>query len=370
MNENNIVCPQCQAEFPLGEAVAHRLREQLAADFEKERAKLKQAGAREASEKLSVQMKDLQAQVESQQSRLKAAEQNELTLRKQQRELQHAKDSMQLEVERKLQQERDKIAETARKNAEENEKLKLLDKENKIKQLTEQIDLLQKKAAQGSIQAQGETLELELERELKAAFMHDEIVEVKKGERGADVRQSVRTNAGGVCGEILWEAKRAGAWSSKWIAKTKDDQRHVKADLAVIVTTCPPEGLHGFGQHEGVWVCEPGYAVALAAALRQGIVSTAAQRVQQANRADNMSMLYDYLCGVEFRQHIEALVETFVAAKKQIESERKAFHKAWAERDSQLTKAVTHTALIYGGIQGIAGREALPEIDSLALTAA
>jgi len=370
MNETNIVCPQCNAEFPLGEAVAHRLREQLAADFDKERAKLKQVAAREASEKLSVQMKDLEAQVEAQKARVKAAEENELALRQQKRELQDAKDALQLEVERKLEAERAKIAETARKNAEENEKLKLLDKENKIKQLTEQIDLLQKKAAQGSMQAQGETLELELERELKAAFVHDEIIEVKKGERGADVRQVVRTNTGGPCGEILWEAKRAAGWSSKWIAKVKEDQRQVKADLAVIVTTCPPDGLCGFGMHEGIWVCEPAYAVALGAALRQGVVSTAAQRVQQANRADNMSMLYDYLCGVEFRQHIEALVETFVAAKKQIETERKAFHKAWAERETQLTKAVTHTALIYGGIQGIAGREALPEIDSLALTAA
>lgn len=370
MNEQNIVCPECQAEFPLAEAVSLRLREQLAADFEKERAKLKQAGAREATELLSVQMKDLQSQIEAQKARVKAAEENELALRQQKRELEQAKDALQLEVERKLETERTKIAEAARAQAEENEKLKLLDKENKIKQLTEQIDILQKKAAQGSMQAQGETLELELERELKAAFIHDEIVEVKKGERGADVRQCIRTNTGGACGEILWEAKRANAWSSKWIAKIKEDQRHVKADLAVIVTTCPPDGLRGFGAHEGIWVCEPGYAVALGAALRQGIVSTAAQRVQQANRADNMSMLYDYLCGVEFRQHIEALVETFVAAKKQIESERKAFHKSWAERESQLTKAVTHTALIYGGIQGIAGREALPEIDSLALTAA
>ena len=370
MNEQNIVCPECQAEFPLAEAVSLRLREQLAADFEKERAKLKQAGAREAAEQLSVQMKDLQSQIEAQKARVKAAEDNELALRQQKRELEQAKEAMQLEVERKLETERAKIAEAARSQAEENEKLKLLDKENKIKQLTEQIGILQKKAAQGSMQAQGETLELELERELKAAFIHDEIIEVKKGERGADVRQSIRTNTGGSCGEILWEAKRAAAWSAKWVAKIKDDQRQVKADLAVIVTTCPPEGLRGFGMHEGIWVCEPAYAVALGAALRQGIVSTAATRVQQANRADNMSMLYDYLCGVEFRQHIEALVETFVAAKKQIESERKAFHKAWAERDAQLTKAVTHTALIYGGIQGFAGREALPEIESLALTAA
>lgn len=55
------------------------------------------------------------------------------------------------------------------------------------------------------------------------------------------------------------------------------------------------------------------FSVALAAALRQGLVNTAVQRLQ---------------------------------------------------------KAITHTAMLYGGIQGIAGREALPEIAPLQLPCA
>lgn len=38
-------------------------------------------------------------------------------------------------------------------------------------------------------------------------------------------------------------------------------------------------------------------------------------------------------------------------------------------REQQLKKAISHTAMLYGGIQGIAGREALPEVPSLALPA-
>ena len=407
MPETNITCPKCGAEIPLGEAVSHRLREQLEAEFEKERAtlntaladrekkladekamlearaksvseeiakglkaaraKLQADAAREASEKTAVQLKDLQEQLTSQKARLETAQAAELDLRKKQHELEDAKANMELTMTRKLDEERKQIAENARRQAAEAEQLKIADKDNKIRDLHEQISSLQKRAEQGSMQAQGETLELELENSLRAAFPFDELLEVKKGQRGADVTQRVRTNTGFECGAILWEAKRANNWSADWTAKLKEDQRDAKADLAVIVTTCPPAGLRGIGQHDGVWVCEPPFAIPLAGALRHGLVATANQRMQQTNRDDKMALLYDHLCSVGFRQTVEAIVESFIGLKDQLEAEKRAFAKQWREREAQLEKAITHTAMLYGGIQGIAGREALPEITRLAL---
>jgi hypothetical protein len=62
-------------------------------------------------------------------------------------------------------------------------------------------------------------------------------------------------------------------------------------------------------QHDGVWVCEPTFTCVLGRALRQGLISTAVQRTQQSGRADKMTRLYNYLCSVEFRLHIEGVVE-------------------------------------------------------------
>jgi hypothetical protein len=407
MLDSNITCPKCGADIPLSEAVSHRLREQLTADFEKqrqalnaalterehkvaaertrlekeqqalqaevarqldgERRKLLTDAARQAEEKLGTQLKDLQAQVGEQQTQLRQAQEAELDLRKKQRELEEAKNNLELEVTRKLDAERQKIAETARQQGAEAERLKVADKDNIIKGLQEQIGALQQRAEQGSMQLQGETLELDLEAQLRAAFPLDEISEVKKGQRGADAIQRVRTNTAFDCGSILWEAKRAKNWSADWPEKLKEDQRTAKAELSVIVTTCSPESMRGIGQMDSVWVCEPAFAVALAGALRQGLVSTAAQRIQQAGRADKMAALYDHLCSVEFRQHIEAIVEAFLGLQEQLSAEQRAFAKQWKEREQQLQKAITHTAMLYGGVQGIAGREALPEITPLAL---
>jgi len=409
MSDTNITCPKCGAEFALGEAVSGRLREQLATEFHKERAalnaamaerenkivaeqkaleereksvaeqvakslaaasaKLKEAAVLEAAQQSEVQLKGLQKQLDDQNTRLQAARDEQLKLINEKAELEDAKRNMQLEMAKQLEADRGQIAERARQQATEAEQLKLADKDNKINELTKQIDLLQKKAAQGSMQSQGETLELALEQQLATAFRYDEILEVKKGQRGADARQVVRTNNGTVCGEILWEAKRANNWSNDWPVKLKEDQREAQSEIGVIVTTCPPAGLRGMGLHDGVWVCEPPFAMALASALRQGIISTATQRMQQTDKADKMAVLYDHLCSVSFRHNVEAIVESFIGLKEQLEAEKRAFARQWREREEQLAKAINHTAMLYGGIQGIAGREALPEISKLALPA-
>jgi len=358
---------QLAAEKAGVDAQAKSIQEELARQVDAEREKLKAGAQREAEERFLTEVRALKEQSESHQTKLREAQQAELDLRRKNRELEEAKAAMDLEISRKLDEERQKISDQARQQGVESERLKTADKDNLIRGLQDQISALQQRAGQGSMQLQGETLELELEKDLRTAFPFDEIIEIKKGQRGADILQRVRTNSGSDCGSILWEAKRAKSWSGDWPEKLKEDQREAKADLAVILTTCPPDGLRGIGLRDGVWVVEHGFGTALAVALRQGIIATAAQRVQQANRADKMSALYDHLCSVEFRQHIEALVESFIGLRQQLDAEKRAFARQWNEREQQIEKAINHIAMVYGGVQGIAGRQAIPEIPSLAL---
>ena len=349
------------------EARSKSISEEVTRALDAERSKLAAESAKHAEERFGANLRDLQNQISEQQQKLQAAQTNELELRKRQRELEEAKQNIELAMARKLDEERTAIAESARRQAVEAEQLKLADKDNKIRDLQQQISALQQRAEQGSVQAQGETLEVELERSLKAAFPFDEIGEVKKGQRGADVWQIAKTSNGTVCGNIVWEAKRAKHWSPDWVEKLKSDKLDAKADIAVLVTTCLPEGIKGIGQRDGVWICEFAFAVPLGHALRQGLVAAAAQRSQQSNRNEKMAILYDHLCSAEFRNHIEAIVEAFISLKDQIDAEKRAFAKQWKERESQLEKAITNVAAVYGGIQGIAGREALPEINRLEL---
>ena len=78
--------------------------------------------------------------------------------------------------------------------------------------MKKQVEELRRKAEQGSQQAQGEALELELEEVLKTAFPFDMIEPVPKGIRGADVVHKVNNQLGQYCGSILWESKYTKNW--------------------------------------------------------------------------------------------------------------------------------------------------------------
>src|SRR4030095_8639724 len=96
------------------------------------------------------------------------------------------------------------------------------------------------RAEQGSMQLQGEVLELEIEEKLRREFPTDSIEPVAKGVRGGDVLQRVRTNAGFECGSILWETKRTRNWAREWPGKLKEDQRTARDELGFNVSRAPP----------------------------------------------------------------------------------------------------------------------------------
>ena len=141
-----------------------------------------------------------------------------------------------------------------------------------------QIEELRRKAEQGSQQLQGEAQELELEASLRARFPRDLIEPVPKGEFGGDVLQRVIGPLDQPCGTILWESKRTKNWSDGWLAKLRDDQRKAKADIALIVSSALPKGVHTFDQIDGVWVTDARCAVPVAIALRQSLIELAAAR--------------------------------------------------------------------------------------------
>lgn len=119
-------------------------------------------------------------------------------------------------VARRIDEEREKIRQQALEIFSEEHRLKDLEKDKKISDMLKTIEELKRKAEQGSMQTQGEVLELGLESLLKTRFPVDEIEPVPKGMRGADILQKVYSRGGQHCGTIIWETKRTKAWND-WL---------------------------------------------------------------------------------------------------------------------------------------------------------
>ncbi len=364
MSQQTITCPHCGRSIELTEAFTHQVEEKLRAEYEKrifaERNAAINKARQETEQRFALELNDLRSQNEEKEKRLREAQEQELELRKRQREIEERERNMQLELQRRLDEELTRVRSEAATRAAEEHRLKDAEKDKQIADMLRQIEDLKRRAEQGSQQAQGETLEIELENLLRRTFTTDEILPVPKGIRGADVIQRVKTQLGNFCGTILWESKRTKNWSDAWIQKLKDDQREVKATVAVIVSTVLPKDIRHVGNVEGVWVCDFAAAEGLAMALRGGLVDVARTRASIANKGEKMEMVYNYLTGQDFRQRIEGVVESYAAMKEDLESEKRAMEKIWAKREQQLQRGLKSIAGFYGDLQGIAGSTLQP----------
>lgn len=344
----------------IDEEVSQKLKEQL--------AKVRAEAEKAAAERLTVEIADAKAQIQDKDKKIAAAHKVELDLRKKARELEERQGELELEVARKVDSEREKIRQDALKAFAEEHRLKDLEKEKVIQDLRKALEDAKRKAEQGSMQTQGEVLELDLENQLASSFPFDQIEPVPKGVRGADVVHRVLNSAHHPCGIIVWESKHTKNWSDGWIQKLKDDQRAIGGDIAVIVTEAMPKDLDNFGFLEGVWVTNPIVAIGLGTALRRHLIDVAFARRASEGKSEKMEALYGYLSGPEFRQKVEAIVETFTIMQAQLEKERRAMTKIWNEREKQIQRIVTNTVGMYGDMRGIIGAS-LPEIRSLELDA-
>jgi hypothetical protein len=198
-------------------------------------------------------------------------------------------------------------------------------------------------------------LELELESLIRAAFPLDQVEPVPKGVTGADVIQRVINRSGHCCGTIVWELKRTKAWSDGWIQKLKDDQRAIRADVAIIVSEVLPKDCSNFTQINGIWVTSPACSINLALALRMNLVDVAVTKLAAVGKNEKMEFIYQYISGPEFRQRVESIVEAFNEMQSDLQEERRIAERRWAKREKQLRRVIYGTSGMYGDFQGLIG---------------
>ena len=264
-----------EAKNKLDEQVADQVQAQLKAErvqiIAEESRKAKQASATEIETKAR-ELADLQEVLKARDEKLAEAQKAQAELIKKQRELDDAKRELDLTVEKRVQENLSEVRNQAKQQAEEEQKFKVMEKEQTIAAMQKQIEDLKRRAEQGSQQLQGEVQELELENLLRVKFPFDTIEPVGKGEFGGDVVQRVFSQQGQASGTILWESKRTKNWSDGWLTKLREDQRTAKAEIAVIVSQVLPKDIESFDIVDGVWVTHPRAALPVATILRNTLL--------------------------------------------------------------------------------------------------
>ena len=394
---NELKCPKCGEIIPVSETIYHQIeeearqnvnaefaqqqslidaREQSVKEREADLDKTIQDCMRDAEDRLqaeatakarqaaSVEIDDLRRQAAEKQSLLESSQQQELELRKQKRSIEEREKTLELELIRKLDDERHKIEEATTRRLDEQHRLRDAEKDKKLQDAIKANDELRRKLEQGSQQIQGEVLELQLQNLLSNAFPEDTIEPVPKGVSGADLIQRISSRTGNPCGTIIWETKRTKSWSDSWLQKLKDDQRVLKAEIAILVSDALPRDCENFKHVSGVWVTNSQCALSLAFALRLQLIEVEMTRLAAVGKNEKMEVLYRYLSGSEFRQRVEAIVETFIEMQAELQEERRIAERRWAKREKQIHRVVANTSGMYGDLQGLIGTslQAIPAL--------
>ena len=398
-----VKCPGCGQNFPIEEVMAVEYKQQLKDQMlsykkqkeeeyqnklleftkiekeqiiefdkklEKEKNTLKQAleGTlrKTIGEDFENKLVILETSNKEKEEKLKLSREKELDFLKKEQALKVKEEDMEINLQKRIQEERTHITEHIKKHEAEKNALKDTEFLLRVKELEKQLEdqrklaeEMKRKAEQGSMQLQGEVQELILEELLRTTFPFDIIDEVAKGVRGADCIQIVQNKFGQECGKIIYESKRTKDFSGDWIDKLKKDMRNVGVDVAVIVTQCYPKGMDCFGERDGVWICSFEEVKAVAYVLRDGIIKLSSAAKFQENRGDKMHMLYDYLTGTEFSEQWKAIREGYMSMKLSIQKEREAMERLWKSREKQLEKVLLNAAHIRGSIEGIAGADTI-----------
>jgi hypothetical protein len=343
---------------------------QLDQDVEKRLAAREQELTRQIQEQASKasaqQLEALQQSLQGKEAAMDEARTRELALLKEKAVLEDKHKDMELDYQHKLTAERQQLEKQLIEKYAGEADLKLKERDKQIEDLRKSLAEAKRKSEQGSMETQGEALELDLEANLGSHFPHDEIAPVPKGIRGADVIQTVNNQSMVGCGSIIWETKNTKAWNSAWIDKLKDDQRAIGANLAVLVSTELPDGIKTFGQIDGVWVASVATCIPLAMTLRQQLVQVTFARSASEGKSEKMELVYEYLSGDAFRHKVEAIVETFVGMQEQLNKEKRAYARLWKEREKQIERIIENTAGMYGDVRGLIG-SSVPEIQALTL---
>ena len=378
-----INCPNCGHTFAPNDAIREEVEKELrnkAAEWQRKKNEEYQLKLEEEKKRIQESMEEatrksiatefenkltlLEQTNRANEDKLKEARQQQLTFLKKEQELKEKEELLEISLQKKLQEEREKLATDLRKLEEQRIAAKETEYQLRLKEMEEKLEAqrklaeeMKRKAEQGSMQSQGEAQELLLEELISATFPFDIVEEVGKGVKGADCVQTVRNKLGQPCGKIIFESKRTKEFSQEWIEKLKADRISQGADLAVLVTQAFPKDMSQFGERDGIWICSFAEAKAVIHILRDLLIRVHMTSLNQENKGDKMHLLYDYLVSGEFAAQWQAVREGFMSMKLSIQKERDAMEKLWKAREKQLEKVLLNAAHIRGSIEGIAGAE-------------
>jgi hypothetical protein len=359
---NKVQCPKCGHLFELSEAVFSDLENELTIEFEEyrntveisaaeDKKKLREElleekqnfikkVAQETSERLQEEF-NLKSKLSQNQLELTNKKYLESQEKIQKLLLEKASSSQVLEEERiKLLEEnnenRKKLEVEIQTRVDGEHRLKNLEKEKIIQDQKDKLAEMSRKLDVGSQQLFGEVLELDIESRLQAMYPLDKVKEILKGVAGADIKQTVMNKFSQECGLILIETKNTKEFARKWISKLRDNKLEAKADVAILLTSVLPTDVKYFTIQDGIIICNYDSFFSLLGIFRNKLIDIHGLKLSNQSRSSKLEILYDHVTDQKFIDKIQLLYNLYSDMKNSLDTEKNSIKRSWGKREVEL----------------------------------
>lgn len=315
---------------------------------------LKDSIRKQIQEEKEAQLAELESELQRKSSQLIELNQTKAKLQQLSREMEEKEAVIHLKMETELTNRLSEMKSSVKKQIELESELRLKEKQNVIDSLKQKLQDATQRIEQGSMQMQGEMMELTVEEILRESNPTDLIEEVKKGINGFDAKQVIRFN-GKEIGSIGYEVKNTKNWSDGFIEKIKTDNLTAKCDLLVIVTKSTPKEMEGqkFKLINGVWVTSIHFLSDLSSLLRFGLLKVHEQRITQQNGDTKAHLLYAFLTSQECQALFNSMMDGLKKLEEMNEEEERKLQALFKKRKKQLEQLMSHFISYYGTMKGI-----------------
>ena len=357
--EDAVTCPDCGAEFD----IADRLRSHIESSI---RIEMAQKYEEERENDLAIHNAEIEKQRAQINDLRKAKIDFDNLLAEQDIAIQEAKAQGAREAMKLANQGlEEKVSQRAKEITSEKD-LEISRLELEATRKNEIIERLQQQSKSGELE--GEVLELAVENQLRNLHPRDNIKEVKRGNYGADIEQSVLTNTGSVAGKILWECKKHKKWQNSWLNTIRKNALEFNADTMVIVTTTMPKGMETFGKIDDVFICKYSEVPVVSQLLNHAVLK--AHRDNQ--RGEHMMSIHErvseYISGPEFAMLMRVVIKAYEDFEDDLRKEEQYMKTRWKSRRIYLSEVIDSITSLAGKLEylGAGHFEVMQEIGSQA----
>lgn len=318
---------------------------------------LKESIRKEVNDEKVHQLQELENELIRKSTQLKDMNKTKAQLERLSREMDERESQIILDKEKELTERLEKARLSIREQVDQENHLKLKERQQVIDGLKVKLSEAQRQVSQGSMQLQGSVMEREILQLLQDTHPTDEFIQSKVGANAADLLHIVKTKNGAKCGSIYMEIKQTKVFQPKWVNKLKNDNIHTgtNSDILVIVSSALPEGIKRYAIYQGIWVCSYDAIQELSLALRFGLLKIKEVEITQHNKGQKMELLYSYLTSSEFKGVFGSIIEGFKDIQDLHNSEKLRTQKLWKQREKQLSQVLASSVEFYGSLKGIAG---------------